>query len=164
MEEILDQLFDENNKDETWINWGVALIRLLITIRFCYFLFKIITSPLSPVDSVEAVLFVVIPASLLLVVIHSFYRTLSEFRQHFVMPKENRIIALFMVIFYLLAAVFFLYVCAFMLDDYIGNQSAPSFLIEDAEPFLLALGFSVIAFREIIYYQRRKRLKQLNNQ
>jgi len=29
MEEILDQPFNENKKDETWINRGIALIRLI---------------------------------------------------------------------------------------------------------------------------------------
>jgi len=156
MEEILDQPFNENEKDETWINRGIALIRILVSFylsnHLILFWDNYYTITINTYN-------IILTSTFFLVIVHTIYRILSELRKRFIIPKENKVLILFMIFIYLIPTGVVLY----YVFDKLSRNSLLDFRIGNADLFLLPLGLLIIIFREIIYYRRLKRLKNQAN-
>jgi len=161
MEEILDQPFNEKEKDETWIN------RIVITFRFilcAYFLFSIyrvwtFNSGIQVFsESMErASSMLVFMLFALGMIIYHIRHIQLEMKQKFVIPYFKRgfiasFIALNLLIFFTNIAE--IYSAVISEDYFVGIPLA----------VCLVLLLSVILFREIIYFRRATRLKRLRNQ
>lgn len=155
MEEILDQPFNEKGKDEQWINRGIALIRILVSLYFSNRLIRFWTSyPNSTFDAWY------IPLALFLAIVHTIYRIIPELKKRFIIPRENRILVLLMIIIYLIPTTLVFH----YLFDKLNRNSLLDVRIENIDVFLLPLGLSIIIFREIIYFIRLKQLKNQANE
>jgi len=156
MQEILDQPFNENEKDETWINRGIALIRILVSFylsnHLILFWDNYYTITINTYN-------IILTSTFFLVIVHTIYRILSELRKRFIIPKENKVLILFMIFIYLIPTGVVLY----YVFDKLSRNSLLDFRIGNADLFLLPLGLLIIIFREIIYYRRLKRLKNQAN-
>ena len=88
MEEILDQAFNENKKDETRINRGMALIRLIICLRFSYVVY-LTFRPKSNIQIIDNTIFEVISIFLMFVIVYNFRQILSELKQRFIVTFKR---------------------------------------------------------------------------
>jgi len=156
MEEILDQPFNENQKDETWINRGIALIRLIICLRLLCFIYNMLKPKIIRVmDSTPSE---VAFSFLFLVIIYNLHQMLLEIKQRFILVDHKGFVLSIIVIHLILAGVL-IYSSFYKVDLGLGHRFPP----ESIEPMLLALGLFIIIFREITYYRRAIRLKRLKN-
>jgi len=159
MEEILDQAFNENEKDETRINRVIGLIRLATCISLLHISFKMLKS--DPVDSFEVVLDVVFYTLVFIVIIHNIFRALSELRYPLVLPRNNRVYILGIILIQLILIVTLGSIFVSIIYSIFEHKYSVS--LRHVEPVLLILGLIITTLREIIYYQRATRLKRLKN-
>jgi len=162
MEEILDQPFNENEKDETWINRVIAIIRLAVCIGFLHILVMMLNL-FNSSDSFEMTLNVVFYIIVVIVIIHNIFRATSELRHHIVIPRNNRIYILIVILIQLILIALF---SGFLYFGLIGSIVEQKYLfsIRHVVQITIILCLIIITIREITYYRRTTRLKRLNNE
>jgi len=158
MEEILDQPFNENEKDETRINRGIASIRLLICLRFSYFVYSMLDPRTVRVfgNTISGIA----SLFLILIIVYNLRRILSEIKENFIVVKKYKGFVLLMILIHLVL------IAGFVLSIFgeIYSGLGRPFSLKNIEPTLLILGLCIITFREITYFIRATRLKRLNNE
>ncbi len=164
MEEILDQEFNENEKDETQINRGVAIIRVVVCFGCLYFLYMMLTTELPDVNNWADLTFMIgLPLMLILIIIFNSFRIIQELKQRFIIPIQKKIFTLIIIIVQSIMTIMFASVCFSAVRLRFRKGYIP---IDWHEIIilLLTLGLSTIIVREITYYKRATRLKRLKNE
>lgn len=158
MEEILDRQF--NRKDETRINHGIAIIRLITCLCLSHLLFNLLKSNLPDTEIIDTVLAVGIIVVMISVVIYNFFRVISEVNQRFFILSKKRIFVLIMIINQLILAVILGLVWSSRIRLIFTKEYLP-ITWKEVEIVIIIVGLSIITFREIICFKRATRLKQL---
>lgn len=163
MEEILDQEFNKNEKDETRINRGMAMIRVLVCFGFSYLLSRMLRTKPDASDLFDAVFIIGVPVMMILIIIHNSLRIIQELKQRFIVPIQKKIFILILIIIQSIMMIIFASVCFSAVRLRLKKEYVPIRWF-DIIIVLLTLGLFVIIIRETIYYRRAIRLKQLKNQ
>jgi len=160
MEEILDQVFNENEKDETRINRVIAIIRvnvsalfLFIILRLWYFHWN--SFDIDTQDSIGLIMSVV----MLGMVVYNIKQIIVEWKSSFVYPQFSRA---FTAVFILLNLFFIIGLFASLYVDFSPQKQSLS--AKNTLQLIPLICLPLIIVREITYFVRATRLKRLKNQ
>lgn len=163
MEEILDQQFNENEKDETRINRIAIVFRIILCVYLLISIYKIAFGAYSGIletfqeSTEDGLIMLTFVLFVLGIIVYNIRHIQLEIKYKFVIPYFGRgFIATF------IASIFsFLVVNITALYDDVVDGNSYSELITTA---LFVLSLLIIFYREIIYFARTTRLKRLKNE
>jgi len=165
MEEILDEQFNENEKDETRINRITAVIRYILSIGYTFLVISTIRfyNDPTPTEIGETIGGLIAAILLLIPVRYNVKHANLELKNKYVTPtyKRGYILAFLIFCFLIIGASTFGFVSNVTSKNILGR---PNYLHLVFMAILLIGLPSWIAYREIIYYKRATRLKRLKNE
>jgi len=157
MDEILDQQFNENEKDETWINRITCFARISLFAFLSYDIYIF----LAPQDTTEgtpnlsSIIFALI--FVLSFIYYNFILARAEWTRKYITNVTSGIATGFVLVIYIVLMWASLEaILRFTRFDFIGYK-----IIYYA---YIVLVLTLIIWREITYLIRDRRLKRLNNQ
>ena len=158
MEEILDQEFNEKEKDETRINRVTAIFRYILIIGYICGIIRFLTlfEGISAGNWVNVII-------LIFPIYHNLKHARLELKNKYVLSTQrtSSIIA-FLLLCFMMIGIFTLGFILALIQTVLPDTPGYFFFVS---AIILVIGLHLwVFYREITYYKRATRLKRLNNE